>query len=57
MTESKVCKYGNLEAAVFFGMFALIYKLALEMGFWYLLQEAYKETNVYRFEFSFGKFI
>ena len=57
MTESKVCKYGNLEAAVFFGMFALIYKLALEMGFWYLLQEAYEETNVYRFEFSFGKFI
>ena len=37
MTESKVCKYGYLEAAVFFGMFALIYKLAptnIEMFDW-----------------------
>ena len=52
-----VYKNIDLKAHTFFLMIALVYKLALEMGFWYLLQNAYKDLNVYRFEFSIAKFI
>lgn len=57
MADSKVYKNIDLKAYSFFLMIALVYKLALEMGFWYLLQNAYKDLNVYRFEFSIAKFI
>lgn len=57
MADSKVYKNIDLKAHTFFLMIALVYKLALEMGFWYLLQNAYKDLNVYRFEFSIAKFI
>lgn len=57
MADSKVYKNIDLKAYSFFWMIALVYKLALEMGFWYLLQNAYKDLNVYRFEFSIAKFI
>ena len=57
MSNSLIYKCNNLKAYIYFLLIALVYKLALEMGFWYLLQEAYKNTSTYRFEFSFYKFI
>ena len=35
----------------------LIYKLSLELGCWYLLQNVYRNSNVYRFQFDLSKFI
>lgn len=35
----------------------MIYKIILEIGFWYVLQKVFKDLNVYQFEFSGYKYV
>lgn len=57
MVDSRDYRYKDFKAHTFFLIIALVYKLTLEIGFWYILQEAYRETNVYNFDFSIVKYI
>lgn len=57
MKSLKIYRYRDLKEHIYFLMIALTYKLALELGLWYVLQEAYKDANVYKFDFSIGKYI
>lgn len=50
-------KEKDIKNTVFFFMIVFIYKVALELGFWYLLQRNYADANIYRFEFDFVKYL
>lgn len=40
-----------------FFIIILVYKVTLELGFWYLLQKTYADANVYQFEFNCTKYL
>mgnify|MGYP001623673255 CR=1 FL=1 len=50
-------KKKNIKNTLCFFIIILIYKVTLELGFWYLLQKAYANTNVYHFEFNYVKYL
>lgn len=45
----------NVKNKIYFGMLLIVYKIFLEIGFWYLLQEAYAGLGRYNFEINIGK--
>ena len=53
----KANKSKDLKSTLYLFIIVLVYKLTLEIGFWYLLQDVYKELNVYKFQFDLWKFL
>lgn len=47
----------NLTNSMLLLIIMLIYKLALELGFWFLLSKAYGGLGVYRYDFNLGKYL
>lgn len=52
-----VARSDNRKNTLYLFIVVLIYKLTLEIGFWYILQNAYKGLNIYKFQFNLWKFL
>ena len=47
----------DMKNTLWFFIIIFIYKITLELGFWYLLQKTYADANIYQFEFNYVKYL